>query len=123
MVVLLLGIIRDMKNTAVRVDNGVMTIKALLYGKKVPIKEIDINGVRRLNLHEDKDYHVTIRTNGIGLPGYKAGWMKLKNGRKAFVHLTDNTRVVLLPTEKYDILLSIDDFEGLKAALARPAGE
>jgi hypothetical protein len=123
MAVLFAGIIHDMKSSAVGVDKGFLVVKAFIYGKKIPVKEIDINNARQLNLLEDKDYSLTIRTNGVGLPGYRSGWMRLRNGREAFVHLTDKTKVALLPTEKYDILLSVADFEGLKNALERSAGE
>jgi hypothetical protein len=119
LVAIFAGIMYDMKKSSVCVDGGFLTVKAFVYGKKIPLGEIRSDGVRRLNLLEDRDYGPTIRVNGVGLPGYRAGWVRLKNGRKAFVHITDKTKVALIPTEKYDVLLSVEDFEGLKNALSQ----
>jgi hypothetical protein len=68
-------------------------------------------------LNHDKDYNIKIRTNGIGLPNYHVGWMRLNNGNKALAYLTDKTNVVLIPTKDYDILISTEDFDGIKDAL------
>jgi hypothetical protein len=45
------------------------------------------------------------------------GWMKLNNGNKAWVYVTDKTNVALIPTNEYDILISTDDFTGITEAL------
>jgi hypothetical protein len=93
----------------------------LFYGRKIPIGDIDLSGVKSLNLREerDKDYRVTLRTNGIGLPGYLAGWMKLHNGHKALVYITDRTKVALIPTKGFDVMISTDDIDGVRNALSR----
>ena len=39
----------------------------------------------------------TIRTNGIGLPGFLVGHVKLRDGTKARVALTDKSSVLYLP--------------------------
>jgi hypothetical protein len=68
-------------------------------------------------LNNDKDYNIKIRTNGIGLPNYHVGWMILNNGNKALTYLMDKTKVVLIPTKDYDVLISTEDFDGIKEAL------
>jgi hypothetical protein len=111
------GIIYFSKKPSVNIDNGFLTIKSLFYGKNISIGEINIDGIKQLNLNNDKDYNIRIRTNGIGLPNYHVGWMKLNNGNKALVYLTDKNSVVLIPTNDYDILISTDDFTGITDAL------
>jgi hypothetical protein len=101
----------------VDIGNGVLTVNSLFYGKSIPIGEINVNGIRQLNLNNDKDYNIRIRTNGIGLPNYHVGWMRLNNGNKALAYLTDKTNVVLIPTKDYDLLISTKDFDGIKGAL------
>ena len=61
-----------------------------------------------LDLSHQKDYAPIIKTNGIVLPGYKAGWFRLTNKQKALVFVTDKSKVVYLSTnEGYSILLSV----------------
>jgi hypothetical protein len=56
---------------------------------------------------------------GTGLPGYQAGWFRLRNGEKALVYLTDRRRAVYVPTTAgYDVLLSPEDPDGFLRALA-----
>ena len=54
-----------------------------------------------------KEYKPKIRKNGIGLPGYKEGLFKLKNGEKALLYVTDSSKVAYIPTkDSYSVLLS-----------------
>lgn len=51
----------------------------------------------------------SLRSNGVGFPGYKADWFKLRNGRKGLLFVTDTDRIVHIPTQhEYDLLLSVD---------------
>ena len=50
------------------------------------------------------------RRIGTALPGYQAGWFRLRNGEKALLYLTDRTRAVYIPTTAgYSLLLSPAD--------------
>jgi len=122
-VMLIVGIVimHNMKSTGISVGNGFLTVHSLFYGRKIPLEDIDLNGVKSLNLREErnKDYKVSIRTNGIGLPGYLVGWTRLHNGHKALVYITDRTNVALIPTSNFDVLVSMDDFDGLRNALSK----
>jgi hypothetical protein len=111
------GIIYFSEKPSVTIANGFLTIKSLFYGKSIPIGEINVVGIKQLNLNNDRNYNIKIRTNGIGLPNYHVGWMKLHNRNKALVYLTDKTNVVLIPTNDYDVLISTDDFTGITTAL------
>ena len=115
------AVMHNMKNTGISVGDGFLTVNSLFYGGKIPLGDINLDGVKSLNLREerDKDYKVTLRTNGIGLPGYLVGWMRLRNGRKALVYITDRTSVALIPTANFDVLVSTNDFDGLRNALGK----
>ena len=114
-----IGLIFFTKKPSVNINNGLLTIKSLFFRKTISIDDINVDGVRQLNLINDNDYNIRIRTFGIGLPNYYVGWMKLKNGNKAFVYLKDKQNVVLIPTKKYDILVSSDDYVGIKETLKK----
>jgi hypothetical protein len=60
---------------------------------------------------------------GLGLPGYGAGWFRLAGGERALAFVTDRTRLAYVPTTAgYGLLLSVDDPDGLVAALRGAAG-
>lgn len=111
------GIIYFSGKPSVDIGNGFFSIKSLFYGKSISIGEINVDGIKQLNLNNDRDYNIKFRTNGIGLPNYYVGWMELNNGNKALVYLTDKTNVVLIPTNDYDVLISTDDFTGITETL------
>jgi len=96
------------------IENGFLTINSLFYGRTIPIEDINADGIRLLNLKTDNDYKPRIRTNGIGLPNYTVGWMRLRNGNKALVYLNDRTNVVLIPTKEFDVLISTNDIDWIK---------
>ena len=58
------------------------------------------------------------RRMGTGLPGYQAGWFRLRNGEKALLYLTDRARAVYIPTTAgYSLLLSPADPDGFLSQL------
>jgi hypothetical protein len=87
-----------------------LRIRGDMYGRLVPAESLVPSEAREINLDGDSPYELAVRTNGIGLPGYKSGWFRLSNGEKALVFLTDTSRVVYIPTmEGYSLLLSPGD--------------
>jgi hypothetical protein len=114
-----IGIVYSNNKPSVIVDNGFLTVKSLFYGKNISIEEINVDGIKQLNLNDNWDYNIKIRTNGIGLPNCYLGWMQLNNGKKALVYLTDRTDVTLIPTNGYDVLINSVDFNGIKEMLQK----
>ncbi|MFC1509791.1 PH domain-containing protein [Candidatus Omnitrophota bacterium] len=89
-----------------------------IYGRQIPLESLRIDKAEIINLRNSTQYRLKSRTNGTGLPGYKAGWFRLQNGEKALVFVTDMTRVLYLPTDQdYSLLLSAENPEGLIKAL------
>jgi hypothetical protein len=87
-----------------------LRIKRDLYGRLIPLSSIVFEKVRTLDLTRDSEFRMKWRTNGAGLPGYKAGWFKLRNGEKALAFVTDRRRVVYVPTrDGYSVLMSVPD--------------
>jgi Bacterial PH domain len=100
------------------VSPGVLKIRGGLYGRSVPLSDLVLDRARMLNLQEDTEYGLSWRTNGIGLPGYKAGWFKLKNGEKALVFITDPRRVAYVPTRRnFALMVSVASPAGFLDAL------
>ncbi|MBI1925278.1 hypothetical protein HYR99_13635 [Candidatus Poribacteria bacterium] len=93
-----------------------------LYGRQIPLKSLILDRAKSVDLNRDKDYQLKRRTNGTGLPGYRAGWFKLRNGEKCLVFVTDKRRVLYLPTRQgYSVLLSVKEPDSLLDALREAA--
>jgi len=105
---LMVGTIFATKNTSISIKDGEVAINSFLYGRKIPIENILINEIKTINLNQDKEYGISVRTNGINLPNYKSGWMRLKNGKKALVYLTNEEKVLFMPTKDFVILFSME---------------
>jgi hypothetical protein len=108
LIIIAVGIIHSMKNTTLTLTEKEIIIKSIFYGRKIPLDEIIIGEIKPINLDNDKEYNISIRTNGISVPQFKSGWMRLKNGEKALTFITSKNNVVLIPTKKYLILFSMD---------------
>jgi len=84
-------------------------IRGELYGRRIPAGELMLDQARAADLRTDTARRLARRTNGVGLPGYRSGWFRLANGEKALVFVTDQSRVVYLPTRQgYAVLLSVE---------------
>src|SRR6266581_721462 len=68
-----------------------------LYGRVVPKRDIRVDGARRVDLAREAGLQPKWRI-GTALPGYQAGWFRLRNGEKALLYLTDRTRFDDTPT-------------------------
>ena len=103
----------------VTVSTDGLEITGGMYGRSIPAASLRIDEARVLHLGRDREYQLRWRTNGVGLPGYQAGWFKLKNGEKSLCFVTDQKRVVYIPTtEGYSVMLSVERPEELRSALA-----
>lgn len=85
-------IIYSARNTAVHVDADGLRVSGTLYGRQIPLGSLRLGEARELDLAHEAGYRLKWRTNGIGLPGYKAGWFRLRNGKKHL--LSSPTRIV-----------------------------
>jgi hypothetical protein len=99
------------KGTALTLTENELIIKSPFYGRKIPIENIIIDGIKPVNLNENQEYAISLKTNGIGMPGLQAGWMRLKNGERALTFVTDKNNVVLIPTKEYLLLFSMNNID------------
>jgi hypothetical protein len=108
---------------SVTLEGDSIRLKVPIYGRTIPLSALDLAASEVTNIDKDSPVRPTMRTNGIGLPGYGVGWFRLKNGRKALAALTSRERVVYLPTrEGYVLLLSLQDADGFLSALRSSGG-
>ena len=87
-------------------DRG-LEVRVPIYGRTIPLSKLKLQGARVLGPDEASDLRAGTRSNGIGMPGYAAGWFKLASGGKALVCVT-NGPLLYIPTEEgYSLLLSV----------------
>lgn len=108
----------SMQHVRFTVSNDGLRLQGDLYGRMVPLKSLKLNEAVVTNLNTDKEHQPKWRTMGTALPGYAAGWFKLRNGEKALLFVTDKTRVARIPTtEGYSLMLSVSNPAALIDAL------
>lgn len=77
--------------------DGVLDITATLYRRKVPVAAFDLDKARIINLDEHREWRPFLKTNGLGMPGLRAGWFRSRGFVKMFCLLTARDRVLVLP--------------------------
>lgn len=102
------------------VSSDGLKIAGDMYGRMIPGQDLITAQARILDLTKDTDYALARRTNGTGLPGYRAGWFRLRNGEKALAFVTDTKSVAYVPTRAgYSVLVSVAEpgrfLEAIKA--------
>ncbi len=106
------------RHTRFDLTAGSLVIRGGFYGRTVPVSELAVEGARRVDLEAAPEFRPSLKTNGIGVPGYQSGWFRLKNGDKALLFLTDKSKAVYIPTRKnYVLLVSPADPDAFLAAL------
>lgn len=95
-----------------------LRLRGDVYGRAIPLSQLRLAEARRVDLTALPGFEPAWRTWGTGLPGYRAGWFRLRNRERALVYLTDRTRVVHIPTtEGFSLILSPADPDGFVASL------
>lgn len=100
------------------VSPAALRLRGDMYARTIPIGDLDLAGARRVTFASEPELQPTTRTMGTGLPGYRAGWFRLRSGQKALLYLTDEHRAVYIPTRLgYSLLLSPSDPDAFLASL------
>lgn len=122
--VLMIWLAWSMQHATFTVSREGLRLQGDLFGRLIPLTSLKLDEAVVTNLNIDKDHQPKWRTMGTGLPGYSAGWFKLRNGTKALLYITDRTRVVRIPTtEGYTIMLSVADPAALIAELRKQSSK
>jgi len=82
------------RNARVEVGGESIRLVGDLWGREVPLTALRLAEARVIRLSRERDLQPHRRTMGTGLPGYSAGWFKLRSGEKALVCVTHGDKVV-----------------------------
>jgi hypothetical protein len=115
-------VIRSLRRAGVSIDQGELVVNiGLGRAKRVRLSSLRARGLQTVDLDKRKELKPMIRTWGTSLPGFSAGWFRLRNGEKAVCVLLDRHRVSYLRSdeENLSLLLSLAEPEKLRALLER----
>ena len=112
------------RRRAIELDEHGCTIKAAWYSHHLSWQTIDWSNSGIMTEAQQRDKAPKWRTNGIGVPGYGAGWFSLIDKRSAFLALTDKAAPrLLLATPQLDIIVSTlnphHDWQQIQSAAQR----
>jgi hypothetical protein len=102
------------RNVVFDVSSEGLQIRNDMYGRRIPLSSLDIAQAKPVDLTRDSEYQFIARTNGAGLPGYRAGWFRMRNGEKCLAFVTDLRHVLYVPTRVgYSVAMSVSEPEDL----------
>ena len=101
--------IRGSRAATFELSQDGLRLRGDLYGRKLPASELRGGAARVADLQRERALSPVRRTMGTAVPGYRAGWFRLRNGEKGLLYVTDPRQVVYVPTRAgYSVLLSVD---------------
>lgn len=120
--VLLVLTLRGSRDARFEVSAAGLRLRGDMYGRMIPAAALRVDDARAVDLNVDRSLAPSVRTGGTALPGYRAGWFRLRSGERALLYLTDQSHVAYVPTrEGYSVLVSVADPPAFIAALRRSA--
>src|SRR5262245_57331685 len=92
------------------------------YGRNIAVSDLRGGSAKRVDISTVNDLQPVRRTMGTGLPGYRAGWFRLRNGEKALLYVTDPTKAVYVPTRlDYSVIVTPNDPDAFLTAIRNVA--
>ena len=105
------------RNSSVVVTDRDLRLQIPVYGRRILLEKINSNQIRTINNLPASPYQLSWRLNGLGVPGYHLGWFS-SHGKGRILASVTTPRVLVIPTnDKYTLLLSTPEPEGLTRRL------
>jgi hypothetical protein len=122
-VLLLVGAILGSSVTGARgstfeVSSEGLRLKGDWYGRLIPASHLMQGTATRVDFTRSPELTPGRKTMGTGLPGYQAGWFRLRNGERALLYLTDRSKAVYVQTtDGYGVMVSPSEPDKFLASL------
>jgi len=108
----------------ITLDAQTLTVKAAFYERSVSRSDIVWVDSHLVDFVREPGLSPGVRVNGIGLPGYRAGWFRLANGTRAFLLTTHGPLAYIAVRGGEDLLLSVVEssllFEEIRSGGSEP---
>lgn len=97
-----------------------LRLRGDFYGRLIPAAQLQPEAARAVDLRTEALLQPVARTGGTAVPGYRAGWFRLRGGERALLYVTDPSRVAYVPTRAgYSVMVSVPDPAAFVASLRR----
>jgi hypothetical protein len=111
------------RSSTFEVSNEGLRIQGDWYGRLIPATHLVRGTAKRVDFSQSPELTPGRRTMGTGLPGYQAGWFRLRNGDRALLYLTDRSKAVYVQTtDGYGVMVSPAEPDKFLAALSMHVG-
>lgn len=103
-----------LRRQSLRVDAQGIDVRSTFFRTQVAIARLQLDQARVVDLAEHTALRPLLKVRGYSLPGFRSGWYRLRDRRKAFVATADSRLVLWLPsTAGHGLLLDVHDPNGL----------
>jgi hypothetical protein len=103
-----------LRRQSLHVDTQGIAVQSTFFSTQVAIAQLQLEQARVVDLEEHTALRPTLKTRGYSLPGFRSGWYRLRDKRKAFVATADSRLVLWLPSSAgHGLLLDVRDPGGL----------
>jgi hypothetical protein len=101
-----------------------LTIHDRFYPVTLSKGEVDVAGIRVVDLAVDGGWRPTERTDGFANTHYQSGWFRAANGQRIRMYRAGGKRLVLLPLKRNGaaVLLQVQDPDGFVTELRKAWG-
>jgi len=100
-----------------------LVIAAGLNTRRIAVGDLDLATARVVDLRERREWRPSIKLFGTRVPGLSAGYFRLRDRSRAFVLVTDPSRVLVLNERSgHRLLLSLTKPQALLDALQMKTG-
>lgn len=111
-------IVWSVRRRHVVLDGDLLSVAAGFNTARVSIADLDLVGARIVDLTADKTLRPGMKSFGTSMPGFHAGHFRLRNRSRAFILITDKSKVLALPQRGGRmLLLSLERPQSLLDAL------
>jgi hypothetical protein len=111
------ALLGSMRVSRAEIDGeGRLVIRGSLYRQTIDLSRIDRASIVAHDAHDRPS--LWLRTNGIGLPGYSAGWFRGSGGKRTFVVYGDGPHVSFRTVDGTHYVVGATDADEVARALA-----
>lgn len=122
LLVLLMSLL--VRRRRVTLEHDSLRIRGSMHGRTLRVAELDLAAARIIDLAEATALRPLFKTFGTSMPGFHAGHFRLRDRSRAFVLITDRSKVLmLLERGGRRLLLSLEKPRALLDALQAVAGQ